>query len=178
MPNLRRRPLLSLVLLMAACSPSLNWREVRPEGSGLTLMFPCKPELLSRALEAPGAPASARMGLAHCEAAGLSFSLSWSEVPDPTQVAPALVQMREALLAGLKLPAAQPLALQVPGMTPSAGAVTQTLGAPGGRGQQARLAVFARGLRVYQLLVVGPRADAPAWDGFLGSLQLGERQAR
>lgn len=181
MPNLlHRSPLLLLLLplLLGACSPSLNWREVRPEGSDLTLMFPCKPEQLSRALEAPGAPAGARMGLARCEAAGLSFSLSWSEVPDPAQVTPALVQMREALLAGLKLPAAQPVNLQVAGMTPSPGALSQALGAAGGKGQQARLAVFARGLRVYQLLLVGPRADAAAWDGFLGSLQLGEREAR
>lgn len=179
MPTLPR-PLLPLLLaaLLAACSPSLNWREVRPEGTELLLMFPCKPEQQTRALSAPGAPAEARMGLARCEAAGLGFSLSWSDVPDPAQLTPALKQMREAVVLGLNLPAGDPQALQLTGMTPSPEAVSLALGTASGKGQQARLAVFARGLRVYQLLMVGPRADTAAWDGFLGSLKFGESQAR
>lgn len=167
-----------LATLLAACSPSLNWREVRPEGTELLLMFPCKPEQQTRAISAPGAPAEARMGLARCEAAGLGFSLSWSDVPDPAQLSPSLKQMREAVTAGLKLPASEPQALQLTGMTPSPEAVSVALGAVGSKGQQARLAVFARGLRVYQVLMVGPRADAAAWEGFLGSIKLAEPQPR
>lgn len=179
MPTLFRSNLpLLLVTLLAACAPSLNWREVRPEGTDLLLMFPCKPEQQTRALSEPGAPAEARMGLARCEAAGLGFSLSWSDVPDPAQSNPALKQMKEAVIAGTKLPAGEPQALQLIGMTPGTEAVSLSLGAPNGKGQQARLAVFARGLRVYQLLMIGPRADAAAWEGFLGSLKLGEPQAR
>lgn len=166
------------VLPLAACSPSLNWREVRPEGTDLVLMFPCKPEQQTRALEAPGAPTTARMGLARCEAAELGFSLSWSDVPDPAQLTPSLKQMREAVVAGLKLPVAESEALQLAGMTPSPEAQVLALGQPGAKGSHGRVAVFARGLRVYQLMMLGPREDRPAWDGFLSSLQLVERQAR
>lgn len=167
-----------MVTLLASCTPSLNWREVRPEGTDLVLMFPCKPEQQTRALEAPGAPANARMGLARCEAAELGFSLSWSDVPDPAQLTPALRQMREAVVAGLKLAVAEAQPLQLAGMTPSPEAQVLALGQPGAKGLHGRVAVFARGLRVYQLMMLGPREDRPAWDGFLGSLQLVERQAR
>ncbi|MDM4767971.1 hypothetical protein [Pelomonas sp. SE-A7] len=164
-----------LLAALAACTPSLNWREVRPEGTtDLVLMFPCKPEQETRPLVAPDAPATARMGLARCETAGLGFSLSWADVPDPSQLGPSLQQMRAAVVDGLKLPAGEPQALQLAGMMPSPHALTQALGAPDGKGPQARLAVFARGLRVYQLMMLGPRADAAAWEGFLGSLRLGE----
>ena len=145
----------------AACSPSLNWRESRPEGAGLLLMFPCKPELHSRPQE--------RMGLAECKAAGSSFSLSWAELPDVAQLTPTLQQMRESLAAQLKAQGQAPKALQRPGMTPNPAALTQSLSAPG---QHAELAVFTRGLKVYQLLMLGPRPDAAAWETFLSSLKL------
>ncbi len=175
---MQKLPLLLTALLLVACSPSLNWREVRPEGADVLLMFPCKPEQQIRALAAPGAPAKARMGLARCDTAELGFSLSWSDVSDPAQLSPSLKQMREAVVAGLKLPAAESQALQLAGMTPSPEAQVVVLGQPGAKGQHGRVAVFARGLRVYQLMMLGPREDRQAWEGFLGSLQLVERQAR
>lgn len=93
--NARMRLLAPLAALaLVACTPGLDWREVRPAGAGVLALFPCKPEVLSR----PATPAEpARMGLAQCKAAGLSFALSWAELPDPAQVSPALRQMREAL---------------------------------------------------------------------------------
>ena len=32
----------------AACTPTLDWREVRPEASGLVALFPCKPDRHAR----------------------------------------------------------------------------------------------------------------------------------
>ena len=149
--------LLSVLALLGACQPALNWREVRPAGSGAAALFPCKPEVEQR----PG------MGLAQCEAAGARFALSWADVPDPSQAGGALKAMALALAAklGQPLPAAQPL--QVPGMTPLAEAAQHRL--PG-----ARIAVFAHGGRVYQALMTAKRDDAAAWDSFVGGLRVGE----
>jgi len=36
--------LMTAMALLAACSPTLNWREVRPEGTRLALLLPCKPD--------------------------------------------------------------------------------------------------------------------------------------
>lgn len=148
-----------LSLWVTACQPALNWREARPGGSGAVALFPCKPETEQR----PG------MGLAHCEAAGRRFALSWADVPDPTQAGPALRAMPAALAAklGQKLPAGQ--GLQVPGMTPMADAAEYRLtGADG----VTRVAVFARGGRVYQALMSAAGDDAAAWENFRGGLAL------
>jgi hypothetical protein len=144
-----------LLALLTACQPALNWREVRPAGSGIVALFPCKPEVEQR----PG------MGLAQCEAAGRRFSLSWADVPDPTQASPALKAMAQALAAklGQPLPAGQ--ALEIPGMTPLPEAVQHRL--PG-----ARLAVFAYGGRVYQALATASHDDAASWESFVGGLRI------
>lgn len=149
-------PGFALVALLAACQPALNWREVRPEGAGVLALFPCRPEVEQRQ----------GMGLVSCEAAQRRFALSWAEVPDATQVGAALQAMPQALAAklGQPLPPAQPL--QVPGMTPLPEAAQYRLNG-------SRVAVFAYGARVYQLLMSADRDDAAAWASFVGGLKVG-----
>lgn len=154
------------MLMLSACSPSLDWREVRPEGAGLLALFPCKPEINSR-------PATAaepsRMGLAQCKAGGLSFAIAWAELPDPALVTPALQQMREALSSKLAAAPAASAALSVPGMTPNAEAQTVAIN---GAQQQARVAVFTRGRLVFQAVMLGDKGNAAAWESFVGSIRL------
>jgi len=165
--TLPRAGLLAPLFLLGACAPSLNWREVRPEGSGAELMFPCKPEQARR-------PASAQepaMGLAVCRAGDLSFSLSWSEMPRPDMLGPALHTMGEGLRQRLKAPEAAWQGMQVAGMTPRPESGQQALV---GGGQKARQALFSRGLTVYQLIMMGPKDDEAAWQNFLASVRLPE----
>ena len=56
-------------LLFSACSPTLDWREVRPEGGYLTVLLPCKPERLSRDLVLGEGPPR-RIELLACTAGG------------------------------------------------------------------------------------------------------------
>lgn len=175
-----RRPAWRLVIALAAlagCTPRLDWREVRPEGAGVLAMFPCKPALLSRPAAAPGeiGPLAA-MGLASCEANGMSFSLAWTEVSDPTLLNQALLEMRESLQTRLQAEAGPLQSLSIAAATPNPQAGQQSLLVRReGRLQPGRLAVFARGLRVYQLLLLGARSEAQAeqaWDNFAGALRL------
>ena len=91
-------------------------------------------------------------------------------LPSPAQVSPALAQMRAALATKLGAdPATALQAVDVPGMTPNTEAGAQHL--VGTKGQ-ARVAVFSRGLRVYQAVMLGPKPlDEAAWRNFLGSLK-------
>jgi hypothetical protein len=146
------------ILCVSACSPGLDWREVKADGGLVMALFPCKPEVINRA----------PMGLAQCKAEGLSFALSWAEVTDPAQVEPALRQMRESLAGKLSAVPPAPQALHVPGMTPNPQALSQHLPGPT---QQAQVAVFSRGLRVYQAVMLGTKRNDAAWDAFLGSLK-------
>lgn len=144
-----------MLSLLAACQPVLNWREVRPAGSGAVALFPCKPEVEQRG----------GMGLTHCEAAGRRFALSWADTPDASRAGAALTAMAQALASklGQPLPSVQPL--QVPGMTPLAEAGQYRLAG-------ARLAVFAHGGRVYQALVTAPKDDTAAWETFAAGLHV------
>lgn len=153
--------LFALVAVVSACSPSLDWREVRPDGAGVLALFPCKPEIERRE--------PVRMGQAVCKAAGASFSLTWVRLDDPAQVAPALEQMRVSLAARLQARAAPAQAVQVKGMTPNPQALQQGLQA---ERQQARIAVFARGMWVYQAVMLGAKPDEAAWETFLTGLRL------
>lgn len=159
--------LLFLMLGLSACSPGLDWREVRPEGADVLALFPCKPTFSAH----PATRAEpVSMGLAQCEADGQSFALSWAEVADPAQIAQVLKQMRESLAAKLPAPPGAPQPVQVSGMTPNPEAQQQAFK---GKQQQASLAVFTRGRRVYQALMLGKQGNAAAWDAFIGSLRLG-----
>lgn len=148
-----------LMSLLAACQPSLNWREVRPAGSGVVAMFPCKPDVEQRQA----------MGLAQCETGGRGFALSWAEVPDATQVAAALKAMPQALATKLGRPLPPGVALQVPGMTPLAEAAQYRLE---GTDAVTRVAVFAHGPRVYQVLMTVQKDDPAAWDTFRAGLAI------
>ena len=64
-----------MLAVLPACQPALNWREVRPAGSGAVALFPCQPDVEQR----PG------MGLARCETGGKGFALSWADTPDASQ---------------------------------------------------------------------------------------------
>lgn len=168
---LRASLLAGLAALLSACAPGLDWREVRPEGANLLAMFPCKPASDARKVEMQGRTFDMR--LYACKAANQSFALSYVDVGDPALVGPALQQMRESLAAKLAAGAASAVALQVAGMTPSPQAQQQPLAGklPDGSATQGAVAVFARGTWVFQAVVLGPKRDAAAEEGFLNGLK-------
>ena len=54
----RALPSLSLLAALIACSPTLDWREARPEGSGVAALFPCRPDQHERTVRIAGADAA------------------------------------------------------------------------------------------------------------------------
>ena len=158
--------------VLAACSPTLDWRQVRPEGWGLQALLPCRPDQLQRQVVLAGAPVA--LGLWVCSADAHSFALASADVAEPARVGPALQALLLAAQANLqaKLVSEQPAA--VPGMTPQPGALRrQLLGQmPDGRAVQAQVQVFARGLRVFQATVVGPQVGPTQAGPFFEALDL------
>jgi hypothetical protein len=168
------RPMLYAILLVVAqvgCSPGLDWREVRPEGSTVSMLFPCKPKSQSRQALLAGAPAP--MTQLSCEAQGMTFALSHAELGDPRRVSPALQAMAAALAANLQAQVVRSTPLQVPGMTPSPAARQLSLSGrlPDATPAQERAALFAHGTHVYQAAVIGPSPDSAA-EIFFDSLRV------
>lgn len=149
-------------IVLAACSPALDWREVKAPGTPLVALLPCRVVSQERIVPLAGRPVV--LGLQACEAAGRTWGVSHADVQDPTLLHAALDELRAAALGniGAALPLA-PLELQVRGATPHpASGRWQAAGhRPDGRVVQMQVAVFAYGTRVFQATVLG---DASSWD--------------
>ena len=157
---------------LVACSPALDWRQVRPEGWGLLATMPCRPDQQQRQVALAGAPVA--LSLLVCSAEGHTFALASADVGDPGRVAPALQALLQAAQANVQgqVLAEQPAA--VPGMTPQAGAVRRQLAGrmPDGRAVREQVEVFAHGLRVFQATVVGPDAGPSQAGPFFEAIEL------
>jgi hypothetical protein len=159
-------------VLMLACTPALDWRESRPAGSGMALLFPCKPD--SHARQVRLGPDAVRLELHACTAAGATWALAFADMGDPARVGPALVELRTAASKNLSASEPHSLPFRVEGATPNpASQRVQFQGRmPDGRAVTEQVAVFAKGTRVFQVIAVGERLDAEAADSFFSSLRL------
>lgn len=160
-----------VVAALSACSPELDWREVRAEGSGIAASFPCKPDRHARDVRLAGA--DLRLDMLVCRAGETTFALAFAVVADPARVTATLAELRAVAAANLGAPAASAAALQVPGMTPNEQASRLVLfgRAPDGAVLQEQLAVFTRGLRIYQATVLGTHPPPGAADAFFAGLR-------
>lgn len=176
----RPRALAALLLIsgglgagLVACTPALDWRDTRPDGTALQLQFPCKPTTQRR--DVPLAGVRVNLALHACAAAGQTWGLAVADVLEPARVGPALAELAASAAANVGASAGQSQALQVPGATPNAASIRRRLQGrlPDGRAVQMELAVFVHGTQVFQATVLGDAVGEDAASGFFGSLRLG-----
>lgn len=165
--------MLALTCAMAACSPALDWRELRPAGSGLLAMMPCKPASHARQLRLGGA--AVEMALYACSAGGTTYAVGFADVGQPERVEPALAELAAAAARNIGskgTPAVAPL--HVDGMTPNVQAGRRLLSGQLGDGRRVeeQVMLFARGTKVFQATMVGKKLDADAIETFFGALRL------
>jgi len=170
-----RRAVSILSLLAAslvACTPALDWREVRPEGTGLSALFPCRPDRHERDVRLADMPA--RMQLHACDAAGATFSLAVVDAAMPSRVEPVLAALKASAAANIggAAPRIEPFA--PPGATPNPGsALLHVAGRlPDGRAVTMHAAFFVHGLRVFQATAVGAALADETLQSFFGATRL------
>ena len=157
----------------SACTPTLDWRDVRPEGAGMQALFPCKPAVHARQVAL--AAVMVEMTLYACSAGGATYAVGFTDIGDVRRVEPALAQLWAAAASNIEAQGAHAVApLRIEGMTPHAQVGRQAFAGrlADGRQVQEQAAVFARGTRVYQVTMVGPKLDADAIETFFGALRL------
>ena len=71
-------------LLVSACTPTLNWREIQPEGGEVYAMFPCKPERFARNLLLAGD--TVNMQMSSCVVDGTTYAVAYASVSEPGKV--------------------------------------------------------------------------------------------
>lgn len=77
------RFVLAAAALLAACSPTFNWREVPVAESGLIALLPCKADRANRAL--PLGAESVQVDMTGCETGGATFAVAHASANGPAQ---------------------------------------------------------------------------------------------
>ncbi|MCV0439529.1 MAG: hypothetical protein K5880_12930 [Hydrogenophaga sp.] len=178
---LRRRPhpigfAISALLALGACTPTFNWRELRPEGTPLQALMPCKPESAARAVSFDGA-APVELHMHSCDTGGLTFAVAWADMGDAVRAPAALDGWRRASLGAVRVdpdqaddPATRWNAT-VRGAPVASGLTAQ------GRDHsdqpvQMRAVHFSSGSQVYQAAVYGPALAEEVTAAFFDGLRL------
>ena len=158
--------------IVTGCSPSLDWRETRPEGADVVALFPCRPDRHARPVTVAGA--STTMEMLVCSAAGATFALSFLDMADPAAVTAAVLELRATALANIAGAQLSSVPLQVGGMTahPQAALLSMTGRLPDGTATQEQAAFFVKGLRVFQASVTGAKLISEMTDTFFAGLKL------
>ena len=139
----------------AACSPTFDWREARLEGSAVTMLFPCRPGKVERAVRI--GDASVVMQLHSCSAGGATFSLAVADAGAPERVAPLLAALRSQAVANVAGTVFAVPASAVAGASSAALAGRARIDGrlPDQRAVVEHVAWFAAGTRAYQATVLG-----------------------
>ncbi|MDP3168669.1 MAG: hypothetical protein Q8N06_24820 [Hydrogenophaga sp.] len=151
-----------MALALTACNPTFNWRELRPAGTPLQALMPCKPETAERSVPLGGSPTVLHMH--SCKAGGITFALAWADAPDAAAVPATLTDWQRAALAAIRVdPALQAdpahrWAATMAGATLAQGITAQGTD-PQGQPVQTRALYFARGAQVFQAAVYGVASD-------------------
>jgi hypothetical protein len=157
---------------LAACSPALNWRDVRAPGGVARLQLPCRPASQSRKLALAGGAVT--MNLLVCDADGQTWALGWATLADASRADDALRAWRASAAARVAAREAVELPLTVRGATLSPAAVRLALqgSRPAGAAIELQLGLFRRGATLYQATVLGDKVSADAAQTFFASIRL------
>jgi hypothetical protein len=141
------------------CSPALDWREMRPEGTELAVAMPCRPAKEQHEFDLAGRRVVMR--LLACRSDGALFGLGHVRLPDATLAGAALTALAGAAHSNARGTVNEGGPAQVPGMTPLPQARQWRWAGtgPDGKAVTAWVTVFAYGPNVYQATVVGTPAD-------------------
>jgi hypothetical protein len=144
------------LLAAAACTPTLDWRELTVDPTGLHVTFPCKPERAERKVPVT----RDKEWLVHamgCETGGVSYAVLWADV-GPTEVATAMAQWKQASTAAARarIEREEPFVPRGALDLPQSVLARAEGRRPDGSALQTQAAYFARGGTVFQATAFGP----------------------
>ena len=161
-------------MLISACTPTLNWREVRlqsPDGSTLKAELPCNPDAATRKQQL--GDIQVELSMMGCAVNDVTFTLSRIPVLDPLTAPKILAAWQAAAETNVKAGSTPKTAVTVSGAGAWPPAERVTLA---GTATQAQIIWFAKqtrtGLTLYQAALYGKQPNNEAAVTFFESLQL------
>ncbi len=164
----RASSLVALCVLLGACSPALNWRNVSLEG--LQAALPCKPDQAER----PVALAGMELGLTMvgCEADGGLYAISHTRLAQGVQAQAVIDAWRQQAMQALGS-TALPLATSLPalGARPALTVYHASGNNPRGQAVQARWTWVQRDRDIYHWALYAPSIRSEMEEPFFGAFQ-------
>jgi hypothetical protein len=152
-----RTAVVAAPILLAGCSPALDWREVRAEDGAFAVLLPAKPGRSERSLATPAGPVTMRMLVARSGETVLGAGVADFAVAPDAGLADAL---RDALLRNIGGRITAERAVTQGG---ASGREIAAAGQAGGGANAAAIELRARllfkGQRYYQVAAVGRKGD-------------------
>ena len=182
-PALRTLLVAVSLLGLAACNPTFNWRDVRPEGTALSLLLPCKPDKAEKKVPLGNRPVTMR--LLSCDAGNATFAIAVAEVGESTAVADIVLRWQNGTLANMKAPpiravagppdknATEVVALKLPGaaLQPPAVLVKARGQRADGTAVSGQAAYFVQGSQVFQAVIYAADITPEVAETFFSGLK-------
>jgi hypothetical protein len=162
-------------LALAACTPRLDWREVRGADARFVVLLPAKPASHTRPVNLDGMQINMTMTAAEVD--GVTFAIGSASLADRGKANAALQAMKTALIRNIGGTLRREKALPAGADTPATveiEAVGPASAATGGRPRLLVARFMAKDERIYQVLAVGPEPamTREALDTFFDSFKL------
>ena len=178
---------LSGAFVLSACSPTMNWREIRIKDTALVAMLPCKPDTGARTVPLGGRDVS--LNMTGCDAGGATFAVAHATVDSASAAPVVLAQWRKAALANIAAVSSRDVPVNAavlspagnqPGNSPSAAATAPMRITAQGQGKDGKPVVmhgvwFAKDAQVFHAMVFAERmspALTEATELFFSGLKL------
>ena len=156
---------------LGACSPALDWREVRPAETRLLAMFPCKPEIAQRRVSMAGQDVELTMH--SCETSGVTLAVGHARLINVADSARVLARWRDATLAGMRADPASISAVVPTRLQPLPDLVAvRASGTSGGGPVQLHGLWFAQDSDVFSALLVAGKVSADVEESFFSGLRM------
>lgn len=174
---------------LSACSPALNWRDVRPDNTGLSLLLPCKPDKVQKTVPLGGQPTELR--LLGCDADGATFAVAVADLGDASKAAAVLLHWQNLTLANMRAPlpgerpapaspdapatlATEVMPFKLPGVNAASPAVLVKASGrrADGSSVMGHAAYFSQGTQVFQVVLYADKLKPEVSDAFFSSLKL------
>lgn len=170
---------LAVLLSLAACAPTYDWREVTEESHRVRALFPGKPERAERTIRLGEIDVAMTLQGVRVDETMMTLGSVRLPADDADVRARALADMRAAMvrnIAGVETSAAQGSValLDSSGREQARVPATQIVarGAIAGKTVSMRARFFARGARAWQAVVIGPAVVQEEADTFLDSVRV------
>lgn len=159
-------------LLLNGCSPTFNWREVRPAQTSVVALFPCKPDQGERMVKL-GAK-DVVMTMLACDAGGIKFALAHVNLKESAMTDTVLAQWKATTLANLQAQsvAEQPFVLKGANALPPPVQLAASGKRPDGRAVVVQAVWFVAGSAVFQAAMYADVTNPAVADAFFAGLRL------